>query len=97
MVAPKAETVFTVNRNVVGIVLTCPDCEAVTTMLMNAPLRVETPADWAPGECPDEVGQAGPLGFVARCDACGFRVHLRGDRLPTTTMIEMARQEADRG
>ncbi len=79
MVAPKAETFFTNRHRVVGIVLSCPECDF--------PLRCETGNDYPFGKAPDLVGNAGPLGFLARCDCCGFRVKMHGDRLPTVAMI----------
>lgn len=83
MVAPKAETIFTFGqRKVVGIVLLCPVCDIAS------PLRCETPKDYPVGEVPDLVGNAGPLGFVARCDVCGFRVEMHGDRLPPVRMMQ---------
>lgn len=84
MVAPRAETMWTFgpNRKVVGIVLSCPECEW--------PLRCETGNDHPHGKAPDLIANAGPLGFIARCDACGFRVQLRGDRLPTVAMMDQS-------
>jgi hypothetical protein len=81
MVAPRAETIFTNRHNVVGIALFCPEC--------NSSLRCETGKDHPHGQAPDLVGNAGPLGFIARCDACGFRVKMRGDRLPTVAMMSV--------
>lgn len=87
MVAPKAETIYTFGRrrDVVGIILFCPECPNIT---MAAPLRIETGDDHPAGHAPELVSQAGPLGFIARCDRCGFRVAMRGDRLPTVEMLE---------
>lgn len=82
MVAPKARTIWTTeDPRPRGITLFCPECRWGI-------LRCETPDDHAPGACPEEVANAGPLGFVARCDLCGFRVLLRGDRLPTVAMTQ---------
>lgn len=37
------------------------------------------------------------VGFIARCGRCGFRVHMRGDRLPTVQMLrEAAETSMDR-
>lgn len=85
MVAPKAETIFTLRNRVVGILLYCPECPPI----LGTPLRTETPKDY-PGEVevPEIVGKAGPLGFVARCDVCGFRVQMTGNRLPTVAMMK---------
>lgn len=85
MVAPRAETIFTSRRTVVGIMLFCPECPPV----LGSPLRVETPADYPNTyPLPELVGKAGPLGFIARCDQCGFRVEMHGDRLPTVKMMQ---------
>ena len=86
VVAPRAESIFTLgpNRRVVGIVLFCPECPNLT---VEAPLRVETGDDYPPGQAPELVAQAGPLGFIARCDRCGFRVEMHGDRLPPVAML----------
>lgn len=82
MVAPKAHTIFTDRYpRVVGIVLTCPECA------YHRPLRCETPTDYPIGEAPELVSNAGPLGFILRCDACGFRVEMHGDRLPPVRML----------
>lgn len=86
MVAPKAETLYSMRHRIAGILLYCPECVSVLGSL----LRVETPNDYPFGECPDLVGNAGPLGFIARCDHCGFRVEMHGDRLPTVAMLNEA-------
>lgn len=90
MVAPKAETIFTMGRErrPVGILLSCPDCSGPFKM----PLRCEVATDYPIGKCPDLVGNAGPLGFILRCDSCGFRVELHGDRLPTVAMLKADEQ-----
>lgn len=85
MVAPKAETIFTNRQNVVGIALTCPECDWLA-------LRCEIVSDYPPLQCPDLVGNAGPLGFIARCDNCGFRVEMKGTRLAPVAML---RQDGD--
>lgn len=89
MVAPRAETIFAGirggGRRIAGITLACPTCTVGWR-----PLRVETAADYPPGKAPELAGNAGPLGFIARCDACGFRVELHGDRLPTVAMMKEA-------
>jgi hypothetical protein len=88
MVAPRAETIFDWNRHVVvGVVLRCPECSGV---LAN-PLRVETIADYVGVggiAVPELVRNAGALGFILRCDVCGFRVEMHGDRLPTVAMLK---------
>lgn len=89
MVAPKAETIFTMHTHrPVGIVLFCPECPSI----LGRPLRVETVADYEyrPFPAPNLVTNPGPLGFVARCDDCGFRVEMHGDRLPTVAMMQEA-------
>ncbi len=82
MVAPKAETIFSARyRRAVGICLACPECR------YGPALRCETPDDYPIGEAPDLVKNAGPLGFIVRCDRCGFRVEMHGDRLPPVRML----------
>lgn len=90
MVAPRAETIFTMHTHrAVGIILFCPECP----LILGTPLRVETSADYANGyPLPELVAKAGPLGFIARCDVCGFRVELHGDRLPTVAMMTRAEE-----
>lgn len=92
MVAPKAETIFTMRHRTVGIVLFCPECPPV----LGTPLRVETIADYEfrPFPAPNLVTNAGPLGFIARCDDCGFRVEMHGDRLPTIGMMAATSRDA---
>lgn len=90
MVAPKAESIFNRLGVVTGMLLHCPECP----LLLGRPLRVETPADYlGMMPIPDLVTNAGPLGFIARCDACGFRVEMHGDRLPTVAMMSGASEE----
>lgn len=84
MVAPKARTQRLFDR-LVGIALYCPECPTILASM----LRVETVADYTT-EVPELVANAGPLGFIARCDACGFRVEMHGDRLPTVAMLKDA-------
>lgn len=84
MVAPKAETIFTNRHIVVGVMLYCPECPTI----FGTPLRVEVPDDYPDSyPVPNLVGNAGPLGFIARCDKCGFRVEMHGNRLPTVAMM----------
>lgn len=92
MVAPKAESIFTMRGEAVGIVLYCPECEPTTGIRWTRPLRVETMADYEfkPFPTPNLVTNPGPLGFIARCDVCGFRVEMHGDRLPTVEMMDSA-------
>lgn len=92
MVAPKAETIFTMHHRTVGIVLFCPECPPI----LGTPLRVETMADYEfrPFPAPNLVTNAGPLGFIARCDDCGFRVEMHGDRLPTVAMMNVHSERA---
>ncbi|MHB1846810.1 MAG: hypothetical protein ACYCWW_18465, partial [Deltaproteobacteria bacterium] len=80
MTAPRAKSIFTNRRRLVGVRLDCPDC--------SAPLRVETALDHPAGECPEIVGHAGGLGFVVRCDGCGCRIEMKGSRLPRAAMLE---------
>ena len=79
MTAPRAESIFTNRRRLIGIRLDCPDCAAA--------LRVESPLDYPAGECPAIVGHAGGLGFVVRCDGCGCRIEMKGSRLPRVSML----------
>ena len=79
MTAPKAESIFTSRRRLIGIRLDCPDC--------STSLRVESPLDYPAGECPEIVGHAGGLGFVVRCDSCGCRIEMKGNRLPRADML----------
>lgn len=90
MVAPKARSIFDRAREHVGVQLVCPECPNLT---LERWLRVETVGDWPQGKAPDIVNNSGPLGFVLRCDSCGFRVHMKGDRLPTVDMMEQALAE----
>jgi len=95
MVAPRAETIFRDygrRRAPVGILFACPECSPIIAM----PLRCETVEDFRPGEAPELVSNAGPLGFTARCDRCGFRVEMHGDRLPTVAMLKQAEEPEDR-
>lgn len=75
---------FTNRHRVIGILLTCPECPLIAAR----PLRCETPADYRDFEAPPLVGNPGPMGFIARCDYCGFRVEMHGDRLPTVAMLK---------
>lgn len=88
MVAPRAETIFTHRHSVAVILLYCPECPP----FLGSPLRVETAEDYPKPRfpVPDLVGNAGPLGFIARCDQCGFRVEMHGNRLPTVAMQAVA-------
>lgn len=86
MSAPKAKSIFTTKRRVIGVQLDCLEC--------SQSLRVETAADYPAGKCPDIVGHAGGLGFVVRCDGCGCRIEMKGNRLPSVGMI---RKEQERG
>lgn len=79
MVAPRVRDVLRGRPRVVGIALECPTCSWF--------LRTETTADWPLGPVPNLVANPGPLGFVMRCDKCGFRVEMHGDRLPTVAML----------
>jgi hypothetical protein len=82
VVAPKARSIFTNREHLVGLQLDCPDCSTA--------LRVETASDHRAGQCPDIVGNAGPLGFVVRCDACGCRIEMKENRLPRVDMMRGA-------
>ncbi len=81
MVAPQAETIFGRDQRVVGIILACPECPTPWV-----PLRVETARDHT-YPVPELAGEPGPLGFILRCDVCGFRVEMKGNRLPTVAML----------
>ena len=80
MTAPRAANIFTNRRRLVGLQLDCPDCSAA--------LRVESPADYPAGKCPEIIGHAGGLDFVVRCDGCGCRIEMTGNRLPRVSMLE---------
>lgn len=76
---PKVESIFTNRHQLVGLRFMCPECDSG--------LRVESALDWPPGGCPENVGQVGGLTFVLRCDACGCRVEMKGNRLPPVGML----------
>lgn len=80
MAAPRVENIITLQGIPIGIVLLCPEAH-------NPPraLRCESPADY---KYPSPIGNPSPFGFIARCDVCGFRVEMSGDRLPTVRMLE---------
>lgn len=94
VVAPRAESIFTTRHMVVGIALQCPECPERAPSL----LRVEVPKDRPEtnGLMPDLDLQDHRLGFIARCDRCGFRVHMKGDRLPTVAMLKALRPLGER-
>ena len=80
MVAPKARDILNRGRPL-GVAFGCPECNGWYV------LRLETARDYPAGECPALAGQPGPLGFILRCDGCGFRVEMKGNRLATVAMI----------
>jgi len=87
---PKVYDLDLASGRHVGLRFDCPDCSSRQGALPPdwRSLRVETAADWPPGECPDNVGQVGGLAFVLRCDICGCRVEMKGSRLPTVQMLK---------
>jgi hypothetical protein len=74
--------VCTSRHSLGGLRFSCPECDQG--------LRVESPLDWPLGDCPKSVGQVGGFTFVLRCDACGCRVEMKGNRLPTVQMLGAA-------
>lgn len=85
MSAPTTRTLFTMSKRVVGVQMLCPDCEADQKYIA---LRCETALDYLPGYAPELAGHPSPLGFIARCDRCGYRVEIIGNRLPSALMLD---------
>jgi hypothetical protein len=86
--APTTKTIFTMSGRSVGVQLLCPNCEAERPTPKFIALRCELPMDFKRGEVPDLAYRPGPMGFLLRCDRCGFRVEMHGDRLPTAWMLD---------
>lgn len=88
MSAPTTKTLFHTSGRIVGVQLLCPDCEIARKRVA---LRCELPNDYPdPESRPDLVYRPGPLGFLLRCDRCGFRLEMHGDRLPNAAMLNPA-------
>lgn len=85
MVAPRVRDIWDWDygsQRTVGIQFSCPECD-----LWFRSLRMETAKDWTGRMVPDLAAHPGPLGFILRCDGCGFRVEMHGNRLPTVGMM----------
>ena len=64
----------------------CPDCEADKQYVA---LRCETPSGHPLGLVPDLVCHPSPLGFLLRCERCGYRVQMTGSRVATAAMLNV--------
>jgi len=85
MSTPTTKTLFTTNKRVVGVQMLCQDCEADKKYIA---LRCETARDYPAGSAPELAGHPSPLGFLLRCDRCGYRVEITGTRLPSAAMLD---------
>lgn len=85
MSAPTTRTLFTTTKRVVGVQMLCPDCEADQKYIA---MHCETARDYPPGSAPELVVSPSPLGFLLRCDRCGYRLKITGSRLPSAAMLD---------
>lgn len=81
---PTTKTLFTTNKRVVGIQMLCPDREVDKKYIA---LRCETARDYSVRSAPELAGHPSPLGFLLRCDRCGYRVEMTGSRLSSAAML----------
>lgn len=85
MSAPTTKTLRTTSGRTVGVQLLCPDCESICKYIA---LRCESAMDYPQGAAPELACRPGPLGFLLRCDRCGFRLEMHGDRIPSAALMD---------